>query len=96
MQNGGHPKAQAYPLSTLFFDRSNFSPPSEQTDDSKHKSNGLRPVHGFGKQRCHDLMAPLIYPRRESEKLVSGSSSSWLLCGLTFFILQFFCGHIKF
>ena len=85
MQNGGHPKAQASPLSALFFDPSNFAPPSERTDDSKRNSNGSWPAHGVGERRHHDLIAPLIYPRREIKKPMSGGSSSWLLCGRTIF-----------
>jgi hypothetical protein len=85
LQNGGHPKAQASPLSALFFGPFNFAPPSERTDYSEHKSDGSRPAHGFAKQRRHDLMAPLIYQRRGSEKPMSGGSSSWLLCELTLF-----------
>jgi hypothetical protein len=95
MQNGGHPKAQASPLSALFFDPFNFAPPSKRTDDSEHKSDGWRPAHGFEKQRRHDLMAPLIYPRRESKKPMSGGTSSWLLCGLTLFC-DFFVDLFKF
>ncbi|KAL3817151.1 hypothetical protein ACHAXA_006151 [Cyclostephanos tholiformis] len=47
----------------------------EQTDDSERKSDGSRPAHGVGEWRRHDLMAPLIYPRREREKPMSGGSS---------------------
>ena len=65
MQNGGHPKAQASPLSDLFFDPSHFAPPSEQTDDSVPNPDSLRPPHDVGNQRRHDLMAP---PGRPTEK----------------------------
>jgi hypothetical protein len=85
LQNGGHPKAQASSLFALFFDPSNFTPPSERTDDSKRNSNGSWPAHGVGERRHHDLIAPLIYPRREIKKPMSGGSSSWLLCGRTIF-----------
>jgi hypothetical protein len=65
LQNGGHPKAQASPLSNLFFDPSHFTPPSEQTDASVCNPDSLRPAHGVGDQRRHDLMAP---PGRPTEK----------------------------
>ena len=80
LQNGGHPKAQASPLSALFFVPSNFAPPSERNDKSVRNPNNLRPAHGVGEQRRHDLMAPLLYPRRESKKPLSGGGSRWLLC----------------
>ena len=82
-------KALVSPLFALFFNPSHFDPPSKQTDDSKCKSDGSRLAHGVGKQRRHDLMAPLINPSRESEKPMSGSSSSWLLCGLSLMFCNF-------
>jgi hypothetical protein len=63
------------PLFALFFDPSHFDPLSEQTDDSKRKSDGSRPAHSVGERRRHDLMPPLLYPRRERAKLLSGGGS---------------------
>jgi hypothetical protein len=59
------PKAKAPPL-YLLFNASYFASPSKQTNNSKWNPNGLRPAHGFGERRHHDLVAPLLYPWRKS------------------------------
>jgi len=80
LKKGGSFKALASPLFALFFNPSHFDPPSKQSNNSKCKSDGSQPAHGAGEQWRHDLMAPLLYPQREREKLLSGASLSWLLC----------------
>jgi hypothetical protein len=74
-------KAKA-PLSPLFFDPTLFAHPNVQTNNSEHNPEGLQHVHGIEKWWHHGLMAPLLYPWREREKLLGGSGSSWLLCVL--------------
>jgi hypothetical protein len=77
------------PLRSIFRPLS-VRPSKERTDDSERKSDGSRRENGIGERRRHDLMAPLIYPRRASKKPMRGGSSSWLLCGLTFFAILHF------
>ncbi len=77
------PKAKAPPLS-LLFNTSYFASPSKQTNDSEHNPDGLWPAHGIGEQRCHDLVAPLLYPWRDRGqsrwRVGWHGSSCWLLC----------------
>jgi hypothetical protein len=77
------PKAKAPPLS-LLFDASYFTTPSEQTNNSKSNPDSLRPLHGIGERRYHDLVAPLLYPWRERGqshwRVGWHGSSCWLLC----------------
>ncbi len=77
------PKAKAPPLS-LLFDASYFASPSKQTNNSERNPNGLQPAHGIGERRRHDLVAPLLYPRREKRqscwRVEWHSKSCWLLC----------------
>ncbi len=77
------PKAKAPPLS-LLFDASYFASPSKQTNNSKRNPDVLRPAHGVGDRRRHDLVAPLLYPWRERGqrhwRVGWHSSSCWLLC----------------
>ncbi len=77
------PKAKAPPLS-LLFNASYFASPSEQTNDSERNPNGLRPAHGIGERRRHDLVVPLLYPWRDRGQSCWGvgwhGSSCWLLC----------------
>jgi hypothetical protein len=77
------PKAKAPPLS-LLFDASYFASSSKQTNDSEHNPDSLRPAHGVGEQRRHDLVAPLLYPWREMGqscwRVGWHGSSCWLLC----------------
>jgi hypothetical protein len=77
------PFAKAPPLS-LLFDASYFASPSKQTNNSKRNPNGSQSAHGVGERRCHDLVAPLLYPWRERWqshwRVGWHSSSCWLLC----------------
>ncbi len=77
------PKAKATPLSLLFA-ASYFVSPSKQTNDSKRNPDGLRPAHGIGERRHHDLVAPLFHPWRERGQSCWRvgwlGSSCWLLC----------------
>ncbi len=77
------PKAKASPLS-LLFDASYFASPSKQTNDSERNPDSLRPAHGVGERRRHDLVVPLLYPlgeRGQSRWRVGWHGSScWLLC----------------
>ncbi len=77
------PKAKAPPLS-LLFDASYFASPSKQTNNSECNRDSLRPAHGVGEWRRHDLVAPLLYPWRERGQSCWREgwhgSSCWLLC----------------
>ena len=73
------------PTRRSIFRSLSFRPPQRSNRQHRPNPDGSRPAHGVGERRRHDLMAPLIYPRRENKKPMSGRSSSWLLCWFTLF-----------
>ncbi len=73
------PKAKAAPLSLLFH-ACYFASPSKQTNDSKRNLDRLRPAHGIGERRRHDLGDATALPmEREWAKPLEGRVARLIL-----------------
>jgi hypothetical protein len=78
---------------SLFFDGLRCNAPNKGTNDSECKPDGSRPAHGVGERRRHELMAPLLYPWRESEGKADESrvAAAWVGCCVVVFLCCVLC-----